>query len=62
MRHLRSLGFGRSGMERLLQEESDGLIVQLRERAKEGPVFMHTAFDVPVLNVLWAMMAGKRYG
>lgn len=60
LQHLRNFGFGRREMEEKIQEETRDLIAIFNSRGSE-PIFMHTAFDVSVLNVLWAMMAGERF-
>lgn len=60
MQHLRNFGFGRKEMDERIEEETKDLIAVFRKQCSE-PIWMHTAFDVSVLNVLWAMMAGKRF-
>lgn len=47
-------------MEQKIQEESRDLIDNLTKICFE-PIYMHTAFDISVLNVLWTMMAGERF-
>lgn len=47
-------------MEEKIQEETNELISLFKQQCHE-PVSMHQAFDVSVLNVLWAMMAGERF-
>lgn len=47
-------------MEMQIEEETKDLIESLRKRCGE-PIYMHDAFDVGVINVLWAMMAGRRF-
>nr|CAH7744053.1 unnamed protein product [Callosobruchus chinensis] len=60
LQHLRSFGFGRKEMEEMIQDETRSLI-QIFEDCCDRPIYMHTAFDVSVLNGLWAMMAGERF-
>ncbi|EFA01264.1 cytochrome P450 15A1 [Tribolium castaneum] len=60
MQHLRNFGFGRKEMEEKIEEETKDLIAVFKKQCSE-PIWMHTAFDVSVLNVLWAMMAGERF-
>nr|ARE68678.1 methyl farnesoate epoxidase [Epicauta chinensis] len=60
LQHLRSFGFGRREMEEKIVDETKDLIALFRKQCSE-PIWMHTAFDVSVLNVLWAMMAGERF-
>lgn len=47
-------------METQIEEETKELIESLRKRCSE-PIDMHDTFDVGVINVLWAMMAGTRF-
>uniref|UniRef100_A0A1Y1ND80 Uncharacterized protein n=1 Tax=Photinus pyralis TaxID=7054 RepID=A0A1Y1ND80_PHOPY len=47
-------------MEAKIAEETRELIEDLRKKSSDL-VFMHNAFDVGVLNVLWTMMAGERF-
>lgn len=61
MRHLRSFGLGQSSMEKQLTVEAEGLVDHLRRASAKGPVPMHTAFDIAVLNSLWCMFAGHRF-
>ncbi|KAJ8922282.1 hypothetical protein NQ315_004221 [Exocentrus adspersus] len=58
--HLRHFGLGRKEMEEKIQEETRCLMDVFKSQCSE-PIFMHTAFDVSVLNVLWAMIAGRRF-
>ncbi|CAH1107251.1 unnamed protein product [Psylliodes chrysocephalus] len=60
LQHLRSFGFGRKEMEEKIQEETRSLIEIFKNKNSE-PIFMHNAFDISVLNGLWAMMAGQRF-
>ncbi|XP_056631073.1 methyl farnesoate epoxidase-like [Diorhabda sublineata] len=60
IQHLRNFGFGRKEMEEKILEETKELIEIFKQRNSE-PIFMHNAFDVAVLNGLWAMMAGERF-
>ncbi|XP_012255527.2 methyl farnesoate epoxidase-like [Athalia rosae] len=61
LRHLRSFGFGHRKMEDYLIAEAEDLVENLRKKSLEGPVAMHSAFDVPVINSLWLMFAGRRF-
>lgn len=47
-------------MENHIEDETKELIESLRKKCHE-PLYMHNAFDVGVINVLWAMMAGRRF-
>ncbi|CAG9864108.1 unnamed protein product [Phyllotreta striolata] len=60
IQHLRSFGFGRKEMEEKIHEETRCLIEAFKRNGAQ-PIHMHDAFDVSVLNGLWAMMAGQRF-
>lgn len=47
-------------MERQIEEETKELVESLKKRCSD-PIYMHDAFDVGVVNVLWAMLAGRRF-
>nr|CAD7575858.1 unnamed protein product [Timema californicum] len=60
--HLRNLGLGKSSMEAQIQAEAEELVVSLRDKGSGNrPVVMHDAFDICVLNSLWALLAGHRF-
>nr|CAD7612452.1 unnamed protein product [Timema genevievae] len=60
--HLRNLGLGKSSMEAQIQAEAEELVVSLRDKGSDNrPVVMHDAFDICVLNSLWALLAGHRF-
>ena len=63
MQHLRQLGLGTRSMEAYIEEEAQDLVTSLRSKCAGGstPVPMHDAFDVCVLNSLWALLAGHRF-
>lgn len=61
MRHLRTFGLGQSVMEKHLTIEAQNLVNYLHRASVKGPVLMHTAFDIAVLNSLWYMFAGHRF-
>ncbi|XP_068896333.1 methyl farnesoate epoxidase-like [Tenebrio molitor] len=60
LQHLKNFGLGRKEMEEKIQDETRDLISMFKKQCSQ-PIWMHTAFDVSVLNVLWAMMAGERF-
>ncbi|KAG5896789.1 hypothetical protein JTB14_008365 [Gonioctena quinquepunctata] len=60
LQHLRNFGFARRKMEEIIHEETKSLIEMFRE-CDSKPISMHDAFDIAVLNGLWAMMAGERF-
>lgn len=63
LRHLRDLGFGRSGMGSLIEVEAEDLIKTITKKMSNNEVIlqMEDIFGVSVLNTLWMMMAGIRY-
>lgn len=67
LKTLRQLGMGRHGMVEHVEREAAEMVLHFGalvdcSSAKDGKaiVEMEHVFDVPVLNVLWAMLAGQR--
>ncbi|KAF5297438.1 hypothetical protein FQR65_LT01369 [Abscondita terminalis] len=60
LQHLKNFGFGKREMELRIVEESKEFIEDLKKKSTQS-IYMHNAFDVSVLNVLWTMMAGERF-
>lgn len=59
---LRQLGMGRSNMIEHIEQEAGEMVAHLKELAKmKKSIDMHRIFDVPVLNIIWALLAGHRY-
>ncbi|OAD53438.1 hypothetical protein WN48_09994 [Eufriesea mexicana] len=52
---------GQSIMEKHLTIEAQNLVNYLHRASAKGPVLMHTAFDIAVLNSLWYMFAGHTF-
>jgi methyl farnesoate epoxidase/farnesoate epoxidase len=50
-------------MQAQIEAEAKDLVTRLRNKCNGGltPVELHDAFDVCVLNSLWAMLAGERF-
>jgi cytochrome P450 len=63
LRRLRDWGFGKITLEGLIQEEIQETCEEMDEKVKEnkGIVPIANAFGVPVINILWAVVAGKRF-
>lgn len=57
---LRQMGMGRSAMIEHLEEEAASMVDHFRKLSRVGTIEMRHAFDIPVLNILWAMLAGYR--
>ena len=60
LKHLRDLGFGKKSLDFVMNQEADQLIDKLLE-AKNGEIEMHNTFNIAVVNVLWQIVASKRY-
>lgn len=58
---LRQMGMGRNVMIQHIEKEAMEMVAHFTECSQHGePIDMQHAFDVPVLNTLWALMAGHR--
>lgn len=65
MRHLRDLGFGKTSIEDQMMGELRDLIKDMEHSSQsdtERVVDLKGIFQVSVLNILWAMIAGKHVG
>lgn len=61
MRTLKQLGLGRTNMVEHIEREAYEMIEFFMKRSKDGsPLEMHDAFDISVLNVMWAFLSGHR--
>lgn len=57
---LRDFGFGKKSMESIFMEEAEKVVEYFR--AREGkPMHTGTVFNFAILNILWTMLASKRY-
>ncbi|XP_050428296.1 methyl farnesoate epoxidase-like [Adelges cooleyi] len=63
MQHLRKMGLGGDLMERLISEEVNDLMLDIKKRSNNGnkQIEVYGLFDVSVLNGLWTMLAGQRF-
>ncbi|CAG7819689.1 unnamed protein product [Allacma fusca] len=63
LRRLRDWGFGKTTLEGMIQEEIQDLLEETDNKIKlsNGIMSVSDAFGIPVINILWAVMAGKRY-
>lgn len=59
---LRQMGMGRSNMIEHIEHESLQMIQHFRQKCNDGQqiLSMQHAFDIPVLNILWILIAGYR--
>nr|XP_027206501.1 cytochrome P450 2L1-like [Penaeus vannamei] len=60
LRHLRDFGFGRSSLEKVIHPEVASLLKDLEGRAGR-PTEVNWNLNVAVLNVLWRLVADRRY-
>lgn len=59
---LRQMGMGRNLMIQHIEGEATAMVDYFTERSQcDEPLNMQHAFDVSVLNTLWALVAGHRY-
>ena len=61
MKHLKTFGWGQATMESNMILEAESLVQFLVKQSKDGPVPMHKAFDIAVLNAIWTLFAGHRF-
>ena len=64
LRHLRDLGFGKTSIEDQMMDEISELIDEMKHTAKSDPdgiVDFKDLFTVSVINILWAIIGGKRF-
>lgn len=67
VRHLKEFGFARRGMVEMIQNEAEHMFNDFRNILRQqgdsnAMVAMQDAFGLYILNTLWTMMAGIRYG
>ncbi|XP_058835271.1 methyl farnesoate epoxidase-like [Topomyia yanbarensis] len=59
---LKTLGMGKTGMTFNVEKEAEELVHHLRKLSRtQHKIAMHNAFDISVLNVIWTLIAGKRF-
>ena len=65
LRHLRDLGFGRTSAEDMIQDEIREMIRVIGDQSTSDPNgvvdFKSGIFNRSVLNILWALIGGKRF-
>ena len=60
LKTLKDLGFGRISSESIIQEEASLLVDHFLENSKQD-FHMESTMNIPVINVLWRMVASKRF-
>jgi cytochrome P450 len=61
LKTLKDLGFGRISSEVIIQEEASLLIDFLAEKSVDGDFLFQSTMNIPIINVLWRMVASKRF-
>lgn len=64
LRHLRDLGFGKTSIEDQMMNEIHDLLSDIKSALSSDPgnvVEFRSIFGVSVINILWAIIGGKRY-
>ncbi|KAF2368468.1 Cytochrome P450 [Trinorchestia longiramus] len=61
LHHLRNLGMGKTVLEGSIQDEAALLVDYLEKNCTGKPSVMDLAINAAVVNVIWQMLASKRY-
>lgn len=59
LKFLKNFGYNSSHVERYIEEECRNLI-KLRMNDEGHPVVVNHMFNVPIVNIMWRVVAGKR--
>ena len=57
---MKDFGFGKAGLEGVIQEEAEEIVKYLGQFDQQD-FRMNTVFGVPVINILWTIVAGRRF-
>ena len=60
LKALKDFGFGKSSLDHILIEEADRM-GEFFMNQKNEPFLVQTLFNLVILNVLWTVVAGKRF-
>jgi methyl farnesoate epoxidase/farnesoate epoxidase len=60
LKQLRDLGFGRKSLDSVMTEEVDDVIDKLLD-SQNNTVKIESTFNTAIINVLWEIVASKRY-
>ncbi|XP_031618139.1 methyl farnesoate epoxidase-like [Contarinia nasturtii] len=59
---LRQMGMGRANMNEHIEQECTEMVNFFKRKSANGQLIeMQHAFDIPVLNILWTLVAGYRF-
>ena len=74
LKHMKTFGFGKTGHQGVIQEEvrlgrsmqATGFfqveeLIQMLSRQEGEDFLMHTEFAIPTINILWIIVASKRF-
>ena len=61
LKHLKDLGFGRNKLDEVIQEEVNYLLEDILIQSKYGDILVDSLFNFPIINILWKIVASKRY-
>ena len=59
LKTLKDFGFGKQSLEEAINVEVDQVVSQFL--ATDGDTLFSTDFNIPMINILWQMVAGKRF-
>ena len=65
MRTLKEFGFGKAGMEDIINnevEEFTSFIGEEVAKAKDNAIDMHNVYNISILNALWRIISGLSSG
>ena len=61
VKNLKNLGFGRQKLDTVIQDEAQYLIDALITTCKHGDTLIDGLFNFPIINILWQIVASKRF-
>ena len=61
LRTLRDLGFGRRSIEKIINGEVEEIIAKICGQSECKDYLVGSDFNIPVVNVLWQLVAGTRF-
>ena len=62
LKHLKDLGFGRSKLDSIVQDEVNDVLKALELYSKTGQdVMFDSLFNFPIINILWQIVASRKY-